>query len=199
MSKNVLSLFPSSVSFYVIDSNKTEKIKTEEFEFIETSAEDGSSVTLSVEVLKKYPKLKKSIMDNFIDFSTKHLHYDQKFRLTTSWITKVCPAVTTNFHNHKNCFYSGVYYFDEYVDGSGKLEFKNPLADLSSFHILPNKYDLHSAFSWSIPPQKNLLVFFPSYLYHRVTKHQGKQNRFSIAFNIVPEGSFGSRDSFYLI
>jgi len=196
MQKSVLLLFPSSVSSWIIESE--DKVIPDDFEFIKTSAEDESSTTVDVEVLNSYPKLSKVILDNFTEYALNYFTYEQEFKITTSWITKISSNKSTNFHNHKNCFYSGVYYFEDYEDDSGKIEFRNPLTDLSSYHIIPKEYNLASALSWTIPPQKNLLIFFPSYLYHRVSNHFSKKERFSLAFNIAPTGSYGIRDSTFM-
>jgi len=197
MSKNVLPLFPSSLSFFTIDN--VEELDVNKFEFMETVFDDGSCTSIRIDVLDDYPHLKKIIKDNFEKFATETLHYQQNFRITTSWFTKVKPNISTNFHNHKNCFYSGVYYFQDHTEKSGKIEFKNPLMEFSSYHIIPKEYDLHSSSSWSINPQKGLMLFFPSYLYHRVTKHFEDRVRYSLAFNLVPDGNYGMRDSTYVI
>ena len=47
--------------------------------------------------------------------------------------------------------------------------------------------------SWTISPEKNLLVFFPSYLEHRIINNKDKRR--SLAFNIVPIGGYGTGDS----
>jgi len=48
-----------------------------------------------------------------------------------------------------------------------------------------------------ITPSTNSLVLFPSYLSHRIAEHQSKKIRRSLAFNIVPVGSYGEYDSSY--
>ena len=90
---------------------------------------------------------------------------------------------------------SGVYYFDEYSDGSGDLQFKNPLSSYSDFYLIPKEWNIMTSQAWSITPKKNLLVFFPSYLEHRIVNNKGMRR--SLAFNIVPIGEYGSGDSTY--
>jgi hypothetical protein len=38
--------------------------------------------------------------------------YKNKFKITTSWISKTIKDQISMYHNHKNCMYSGVYYPD---------------------------------------------------------------------------------------
>lgn len=196
MSKHVLSLFPSSVSFSII-KNPVEKINIKNYDFVQTAAEDKSFVSQDFRVLENFPLLKNEIIANFKDFCSGYLTLDNDFVISTSWLTRLDPNFQSSFHNHKNCFYSGVYYFDSYCDSSGKLEFLNPLIDLSSYHLLPNEFHTGSSLSWTICPQPNLLVFFPSYLKHRITRHESPSIRHSLAFNLVPTGQYGARDSFY--
>lgn len=197
MSKHILPLFPSIVSFFRLEDT-VEKINQNDFEFIRTGdSSEKSYITKEIRVLETYPKLKECILKNFEEYTDQCLTYDQSFMLTTSWITKIGMGCKSSFHNHKNSFYSGVYYFDDCDKNTGQLEFKNPLVDLTSYHVIPKEYSIYSSSSWKIQPQKNLVVFFPSYLYHRIAEHSGRDVRFSLAFNLVPVGPYGHRDSFH--
>ena len=44
-------------------------------------------------------------------------------------------------------------------------------------------------------PSMGQVVFFPSYLTHQISKNRSEEDRFSIAFNILPNGIFGLHDS----
>jgi len=196
MSKQVLALFPTSVPFSKIEGD-IEDINPDDFDFLPGGSDDGSLVTTDFRLLENYPLLKQALLDNFTEYSREYLTYDQEYMVTTSWMTGVDQGTQTEFHNHKNCFYSGVYYFEDYDSDSGRLEFLNPLLDFSSYNIVPREYNDASSLSWSIPPEKGKVVYFPSYLKHRVTKHDGEDRRHSIAFNLVPTGSYGTQDSFH--
>jgi len=198
MSKHVLPLFPSPVSFSRLDISDVEILNENNFEFIKTGDDSEQSyITKDIRVLEQYPRLKKLILDNFTEYMREYFTYEQEFLITTSWMTKIGTGCRSSFHNHKNSFYSGVYYFGECDEHTGRLEFNNPLTDLSSYQLIPKEYSIQSSDSWKIRPQKNLVVFFPSYLYHRIGEHSGEKTRFSLAFNIVPIGSYGHRDSFH--
>jgi len=49
--------------------------------------------------------------------------------------------------------------------------------------------------NWKLNPKKNMLVFFPSYLYHKIEKNTSDEVRHSLAFNIMPDGATGKVDS----
>ena len=92
---------------------------------------------------------------------------------------------------------SGVYYFDTYDEFSAPIEFINPLTKVQSFWIEPKEPSLACSTLWTLPPRDKQLIFFPSYLEHRVGLHRGDKMRHSLAFNIVPIGLIGGTDSSY--
>ena len=59
----------------------------------------------------------------------------------------------------------------------------------------PSEFNIYNSQSWSISPKKNMIIFFPSYLYHQIEKHNSKIVRYSLAFNIMPNHTFGDADS----
>ena len=53
---------------------------------------------------------------------------------------------------------------------------------------------VHIGFNTGI---ENILLFFPSYLKHKVAMNNSDKDRRSLAFNIVPVGFYGDADSAY--
>ena len=49
--------------------------------------------------------------------------------------------------------------------------------------------------TWFMYPQPKLLLFFPSYLRHKINIHKISKIRKSLAFNIIPVGKYGEGDS----
>ena len=65
--------------------------------------------------------------------------------ITTSWLTVTNQGQSPGFHNHKNSFYSGVYYFDEYEQNKGgKLELQSPLINLRDFYLVPKEWNCYN-------------------------------------------------------
>jgi uncharacterized protein (TIGR02466 family) len=92
-----------------------------------------------------------------------------------------------HYHTHSNSFYSGTFYLSEHEDFLvGKFEVK--CENIIPTHISVDadvQNHLNSRIT-SFIPKKNSLLFFPSYLNHRVGNHMCKNSRYSIAFNIMP-------------
>ena len=93
-----------------------------------------------------------------------------------------------NYHSHANSMISGVYYLTE----GAPIEFRShhfPVKN-SPFAIEPLYAPKPEKFIHQIFPKENLLIFFPSSLEHRVLKNFIDE-RYCIAFNIIPKGDFG--------
>ena len=195
---NVYPLFSSVVSATILDTEH-ELIDIDyvenTFDFISTEGFDNASsfATKNLQVLDYLPDLKEKIFRTFTKFKNEILCYkDTDFVFTTSWFTKTLSNGYSQFHNHKNCMYSGVLYFDSYQ--TGDLLFKN--MQESSFKINnPTEYNIYNFETFYIKPQKNLIIFFPSNLQHKVDLYKGIQPRYSLAFNLHPVGHIGVADS----
>ena len=157
-----------------------------------------SKVT-DMSVLEKYLDIKKIILDKFYIVADKAGYAKRDYVITTSWITWTSNGDISQIHNHRNSFWSGVYYFqDEYPEGSATLQFFNPLEKISDVVMmgsdLTERNPINSA-GWEFNPEPKQLIFFPSYLEHQVMKHTIDKIRCSLAFNIMPIGKWGDGDS----
>tara|TARA_Y100000361_G_C11035694_1_gene277189 strand:- start:58 stop:684 length:627 start_codon:yes stop_codon:yes gene_type:complete len=105
---------------------------------------------------------------------------DTTFEMTTSWFTKTPKECSSDFHTHNNSMFSGVFYFDD----SSDLQFQD--YSTRRFYTLPNEWNDYNCDTYSIQPKKNMIVFFDSRLYHRVTPNNDDMTRYSLAFNFIP-------------
>ena len=194
---SILPLFSSPVGIVDITSNLSElnKIKTE-YNFIRNDPTDskGTYITKNLKVLDDFPNIKNILIEHFNFYKNTFLKLQTtNFKITTSWGTRTDPGGFSPFHKHRNSVYSGVLYFEN-IQG-GKLEF---YFDNIIEQILPNKpteWNLYNSKFWSMVPEKNKVVFFPSYLSHKVTLNESSEPRYSLAFNMFPEGFIGDGDS----
>ena len=78
-------------------------------------------------ILEKFPKTKSILLKYVNKVLNEIMPYDANFDITTSWLTETKKGQQCQVHNHKNCFWSGVYYYDDTYDKeAGKLVFFNP-------------------------------------------------------------------------
>ncbi len=149
----------------------------------------------NIRVLDRHPEIAQILLNKWMIIAKDVLNYDCNFVLTTSWITKNYKGMNSQEHHHKNSFYSGIFYFDDYDENVGRLVFGSPLANFPDFLIEPSKYHLHNSPAWVHIPKAKELILFPSYLNHQVLPHGSDKPRKSLAFNIVPTGIYGIGDS----
>jgi len=192
MVASILPLFPSNIILLTIDKN-TDQLKDNKI-FHPTNNNVSGEIKTDFRSLERFPRIKKILLTEF-NKVMKDMDYDCDFRISTSWFVSIEKGQEGHPHIHKNSFYSGIYYYDEYDEDSAGIEFESPIATLSDFHLVPKNYNVSTSVSTAIKPQKNLLIFFPSYLRHKIQRHLGETSRYSLAFNIVPTGQYGCGDS----
>lgn len=188
----VYNLFPTAV-FTQIHDNFDELDSLRDFEYNDHHEIDKHYNTIDHFVLDKFPNAKKVIKEYFNFFKNQYLNLNTTdFEITSSWGTKIAPLGRSNLHSHKNSWFSGVVYFDNQYKG-GNLELYN--SSNSSWLIEPSLWNNMNSNCFTIHPQKNLVVYFPSHIQHLVTPNLSNDFRFSLAFNIIPIGKFGMNDS----
>ncbi len=160
---------------------------------------NGVQASKDRRILEKYPILKKILLNKFYEFiKESNLNYNNRFDISTSWLTKSENKQQCVKHSHKNCFYSGVYYYgDRYDSNCGNLILSSPVQELSDFLIVPESWNCFNSYTFQIYPQPSLVVFFPSYIVHKFESNYSNNPRYSLAFNIVPIGFYGEGDSSY--
>ena len=212
---DAVPLFPSNLFVSDVKDELCSLIEPEKYNYIDNESfpefytEDNSYreeighvaksyATINHRILEFYPEVKKEIEARFNQITEDFFRYEEEFRITTSWITKTLPGGFSERHFHKNCYYAGVLYFDDYEEDGGDLGFFSPLDHLGSFFIHPvvNDNEYTAGSSW-YRPKHGQVIFFPAYLQHRVGLHRGKKPRYSLAFNFVPTGQYGCVDSTY--
>ena len=149
---------------------------------------DKCYLSESVKILEnKKLKKEKEIFLKAIKEYLKLLGYTQNFKILNSWSTKIKPDYQSQLHVHTNTWISGVYY----TQNDSSIRFIKNWANSSFFNLeFNNSTNIYSATKWDLKVKKNTLLIFPSELQHKIQKNILKGNRYSIAFNVLPLGSF---------
>jgi len=201
-------IFYTSIGIVDVKEN-TDILQKYNGEWVRTKKEGAkgliSSMSRDNRVLESYPEIKKFLLNYFISLSSDILGLDQKFAISTSWLTKTEKSDETFLHNHRNSFWSGVYYYGEEYGEDSFLEFTNPLQERikdNCFYMIPTKETKFSMMNADNPAirvesKKNKLILFPSYIKHKIIHGNDNSLRYSLAFNIVPIGKYGLSDSTY--
>jgi uncharacterized protein (TIGR02466 family) len=194
-----VDLFPSTVGLITLDEDVSDyemKVKNLGMQPSVMVGNKNSFVTSSKTIFDNLPELGKIVQRNFDIFKNTILHLNStEFEITTSWGTMTQQDGYCQFHNHKNCYYSCVLYFNDCEQG-GQLVFDDFGLKMNNMLLnAPSKSSIRTAKTYSIQPKKNLMVVFPSELRHRINLYTGEEDRISVAFNLMPVGKVGSGDS----
>ena len=196
---NVLPTFSTPLANTILNDVETHEVIDciGEYKFAtipsaEHSSSEKSMMSTSRCVLDDFPTLKEQLVDVSSDYISNILLYDTKVRITTSWFTKLEQGGYSHLHNHTNSWFSGIFYFDDYDDESGGIEFST---FQSGFEVMTKDSNVYNSTNWGFTPTKNMLVLFPSKLIHRIMPHKSSKTRYSLAFNMVPAGVIGNGDS----
>ena len=199
MDLQVLPLFSFPLAvFDVEESFQNIMDSIDEMEFTNTTSSDENSVknnyhTTDGKILESFPIQKNIILEYFYFYKNEVLGLTTTdFTITTSWITKTEPGGYAHRHSHTNCAYSGIFYFDS-CEG-GEIQFTNPFPNTFEFDCY-GESNIFNSHVFSVKPEKNKLIFFPSQLSHKVCKNLSENVRYSLPFNIFPTGGFGNSDS----
>ena len=190
--EETLSLFVSPVSIFNLDLDTAKVLKVlKKSNWMEAVHKQENLYTSPHHILSKLPQLSKEIHKASEYYSENVFQMEGKGRVGNSWGVRAAPGGYSTLHYHSNSWFSGSYYPE--TNPSFAIRFNNP-------HKFPwdgvrKAYNTYNSGSWTIQPRANQLVLFPSLLSHEICLNDSAQDRYSIAFNIVPTGKFGYDDS----
>jgi uncharacterized protein (TIGR02466 family) len=191
---NTIPICSNALFIYKLDIKEdlTLKFKKEKFKLALGSSLTSEETSEDLNILKKYENLNKEIskaVDETLDeiLMLKHINY----RIFSSWLTKVKPKISSHSHNHANSWLSGVYY----PKGDPGFSIKFFYDNTSTFYTTPTEFNIYNSTDWTFFPEDNHLILFFSQLRHQLMPNQSTKDRFSLAFNILPRGKFGTGDS----
>ena len=126
----VHSLFASPLLSDIVEDLDTEQIKKDKFTYQtikHTGYQNVSEISKDVRILEKYPTLEKGLLKKWEDAAYHIFNYRNDFKITTSWVTRTKKGCQSTIHCHKNSFYSGVFYYGNYNDKCGGIQFISPI------------------------------------------------------------------------
>ena len=146
---------------------------------------------------KPFILLKNSILENLNIYLYKIIKIKKNinFKLMNSWVNVHKKGDWAQEHEHSNSYISGIVYLDVF-ENSGNLIFKKENNWTNIFPKVPlidfEEYNETNSTTWTYVPKNGDIYLFPSFLKHSVEKNLNKKNRYSLAFNFLPSGKFGT-------
>jgi len=141
----------------------------------------GSQTNILVDLPECGP-LKKEVLD-FSEHISKELSIFGQPYIENSWFSINNKYSYHESHKHLPSVWSGVYYVKAKEDDA-KITFEHKEKQNSSWPFYTDHKHDYTTNAFSIKPISGNLLFFPSYLSHRVEQQCIDQERITISFNI---------------
>jgi uncharacterized protein (TIGR02466 family) len=113
--------------------------------------------------------------------------------ITDMWSNILKPGETHAPHTHSNNIISGVFYLK--ANDTAGLRFYDPRPQSTVFD-LNREFNWNNCSLWEYASKTNRMILFPSWLSHMVPPNITKDNRISVAFNLMVKGKVGTPDEF---
>ena len=191
---NVVPLFATPVAMFTLELDNVKILKSfKKLSYTLTKEDDDflnkhTYLGTDYSIVNKFPKLKASLEES-LDYYIKHiLQFKAEGQLIQSWATKTGPGGYSNTHRHANSWLTGCYY--PLPEENTQVEFLRET--FFEYDTTERTADnIWNSYRYRITTVPNQLLIWPSYLPHRIRTNTGKQDRYSMAFTILPKGPFG--------
>jgi uncharacterized protein (TIGR02466 family) len=191
-------IFPETISVYQLNIkeeilenfiNKLNFIKVTSFH----NDEPNTFTSKESNVLDNFIELKNKIIFCCDDYLKNKFKLNINFEIIDSWATMTKKNGYSRKHSHAHSFLSGVFY--PFLKEKAKIKFyRRYVSDF--WDLSPDEYNINNSDCFTVEVKTNDLIIFKSYLQHEIVKYNGKNNRYSIAFNVTPIGNLlGSKNS----
>jgi uncharacterized protein (TIGR02466 family) len=177
-----------------VEENFIDVFSKEKFYHLEDGDKNLPQLSVDRNILLKFPNLKKEIDNSFTHLLNEVIGIkENEVNIYSSWITKTFKDCQSDSHKHSNAWFSGVFYPEE--NNYFKIRVFNDF--LNNFNGKIDRYTMYNSHELDIIPKKNQLIIFYSNLRHMIVENKIDKIRYSLAFNCLPKGQFGSNDSTY--
>jgi uncharacterized protein (TIGR02466 family) len=124
-----------------------------------------------------------------------YYQYITDFKITTNWVTRCEPKGVGEYHHHSNFWLTGCYYPHGTIEDKFYISFRRSLNNIYE----PKRKNWNNLNSTTVEVfiKKGTLLIFPADLQHQIGYNNTNQDRYSIAFNILPVGMLGEADGEY--
>lgn len=125
------------------------------------------------------------------------INNDVEFYITNSWGLKHKFGDWAPKHFHPNSLVSGVLYLKCNNDSGSIMFHKNPGFTTFAPQCFEFGFWGHNMFNssdYTVYPEDDMIVIFPSHLEHSVSNSYSTDERFAIAFNAFVKGDFGKEN-----
>jgi uncharacterized protein (TIGR02466 family) len=118
------------------------------------------------------------------------------FKITGMWSNIQKTGQNFHPHTHSNNMISGVYYAKSDKNNTADIIFSDPRPQANVLKPHNTKHFVGNSDLWYYPSIENRIILFPSWLSHYVSVNTSKEDRISVAFNVMLTGQVGRPEDF---
>ena len=196
MKTKVNIIFPDIYSYQenlkIDNNNILNVLKNEEYHLVDNDLRCYASN--NYKLIDKLGDTFKDSLYKYVNEGLSQVGFNIDFNIKSSWATKVEPNGSSDFHSHANYWIAGVYYTMGEIEDNLSIIFERTL--IPAWQIICRKeFEPFYTNAVTVNIKKGDLILFPCYLKHKVGRNNSSQDRYSLAFNIMPKGNIGNADS----
>lgn len=181
-----LGMFPTLLTLHKNDEHAIQILRA--IKKLEFQKNSSNHISRDIQDLPEWVSLMSFFKDSLNEHCRMNGYKIEDHQITQAWANKSNKGDSHHLHYHVNSFLSGIYYVN---NADGDSIFARPPTP-SGFH--PEMTGLQDfSNTVKISPLAGYLAIFPSHLTHGTAANKKGNARFSISFNSLPRGAFGSR------
>jgi uncharacterized protein (TIGR02466 family) len=147
----------------------------------------SKSIPSDHEFYFKFKDLISQITDEVNIFCQTIGYSNLTLKVANLWANINCPGSYNHHHTHTGSIFSSVFYVDVPLN-SGNIMFSNPYGNikdayLGNLHEVEVVLNSFTSSAFTLPPENNYLLVFPSWQEHWVNRNLSEFDRISIAIN----------------
>jgi uncharacterized protein (TIGR02466 family) len=200
--KQAIMLFPTPLfAGKISDITACDRIekKLREMQKLEQGAPHkfGKSIFLTPDNIHLLPEMKELV--DLVMKESKQILDEYKIKRDSHYITCMWANITPpnnwhHMHTHANSLFSGILNIRT-PENCGATNFQDPRMPSRVIDPMYTENNILNSAEFSVPPQKGLMLMWPSYLSHAVQYGTAKENedRIVVSFNIMIRGLIDRR------
>tara|TARA_R110000796_G_scaffold106212_1_gene216603 strand:+ start:2795 stop:3406 length:612 start_codon:yes stop_codon:yes gene_type:complete len=194
-----INLFPTPITVFKLDQlNKTEEEILLNVETGNKNNEYLNNVSSNDTHILDRPELKnlKNQIQKCVDkYKDEIMQCEDELYITNSWVSFLKTGKRHAMHYHSNSMLSGVYFVDVDKD-MPNFTLQSPQTNLWPLSWTRKKWTPENALGEIVLIEKNMLILFPSSVWHSVDINKSPRTRSSLSFNTFLKGNI--KHNFYV-
>lgn len=194
-----INLFPTPVALFKLDELNQEEenfllnieTKDKNNEYLNNIASDDNYVLDKPEV----KNLKNNIQKCINEYKKDIMQCEDELYITNSWVNFLKTGNRHAMHHHSNSMLSGVYFINVDKD-MPNFSLQSSQTNLWPICWKRKKWTNENTLGEIILVEKNMLILFPSSVWHSVDVNNSPNTRVSLSFNTFLKGDI--RHNFYV-